>query len=246
MAGVLFAFLAGLAAALAGFGHRWGWWHYRTGFAVLKAAAYFGIAAAVVSLAGLIVTRPFLLRQAAVLSLVGILIGLLTASIPWSWMRTAKHMPVTFLHTQVRSMVGSLVMVGEGKWNADDLSRVLAARDRTACGQVAPPDGLYLMMRVDYEAEIAVDNRPINRGQRAQVGDRHALVDLVHGLPDQAEFHHRAIGGDEARVGGAAGGGQFRLAAGDFRDRIGHQLGERARLADEHAGVRRLPLERES
>jgi tRNA pseudouridine38-40 synthase len=55
----------------------------------------------------------------------------------------------SFLHNQVRSMVGSLVMVGEGKWSADDLARALEARDRTACGQVAPPDGLYLM-KVDY------------------------------------------------------------------------------------------------
>lgn len=55
----------------------------------------------------------------------------------------------SFLHHQVRSMVGSLVMVGDGRWSADDLTRVLEARDRTACGQVAPPDGLYLV-RVDY------------------------------------------------------------------------------------------------
>jgi tRNA pseudouridine38-40 synthase len=55
----------------------------------------------------------------------------------------------SFLHNQVRSMVGSLVTVGEGKWSADDLARALHARDRTACGQVAPPDGLYLM-KVDY------------------------------------------------------------------------------------------------
>jgi len=55
----------------------------------------------------------------------------------------------SFLHNQVRSMIGSLVAVGEGKWNADDLGKALAARDRTACGPVAPPDGLYLM-RVDY------------------------------------------------------------------------------------------------
>jgi tRNA pseudouridine38-40 synthase len=55
----------------------------------------------------------------------------------------------SFLHNQVRSMVGSLVMVGEGKWRPDDLKRALDARDRTACGQVAPPDGLYLM-KVDY------------------------------------------------------------------------------------------------
>jgi tRNA pseudouridine38-40 synthase len=55
----------------------------------------------------------------------------------------------SFLHNQVRSMVGSLVMVGAGNWSADDLSQALAARDRAACGQVAPPDGLYLM-KVDY------------------------------------------------------------------------------------------------
>ncbi len=55
----------------------------------------------------------------------------------------------SFLHHQVRSMVGSLVLVGEGKWSGDDLARALAARDRAACGPVAPPDGLYLM-RVDY------------------------------------------------------------------------------------------------
>ncbi|MGE3150021.1 MAG: tRNA pseudouridine(38-40) synthase TruA [Pseudorhodoplanes sp.] len=55
----------------------------------------------------------------------------------------------SFLHHQVRSMTGSLVQVGEGKWDADDLGRALAACDRRACGQVAPPDGLYLV-RVDY------------------------------------------------------------------------------------------------
>ncbi len=55
----------------------------------------------------------------------------------------------SFLHNQVRSMVGSIVHVGEGKWRADDITRVLAARDRTLCGQVAPAEGLYLV-KVDY------------------------------------------------------------------------------------------------
>jgi tRNA pseudouridine38-40 synthase len=58
----------------------------------------------------------------------------------------------SFLHSQVRSMVGSLVWVGEGRWSADDLAAALAARDRAACGPVAPPEGLYLV-RVDYEAK---------------------------------------------------------------------------------------------
>jgi tRNA pseudouridine38-40 synthase len=55
----------------------------------------------------------------------------------------------SFLQHQVRSMVGSLVHVGEGKWSADDLSAALSAKNRAACGQVAPPEGLYLV-RVDY------------------------------------------------------------------------------------------------
>jgi tRNA pseudouridine38-40 synthase len=55
----------------------------------------------------------------------------------------------SFLHHQVRSMVGSLALVGEGRWSVDDLTAALAARDRAACGQVAPPHGLYLL-RVDY------------------------------------------------------------------------------------------------
>jgi tRNA pseudouridine38-40 synthase len=55
----------------------------------------------------------------------------------------------SFLHNQVRSMVGSIVHVGEGKWSPDDITRILEARDRTLCGQVAPAEGLYLV-KVDY------------------------------------------------------------------------------------------------
>jgi tRNA pseudouridine38-40 synthase len=55
----------------------------------------------------------------------------------------------SFLHHQVRSFVGSLKLVGEGKWSATDLADALAAKDRSRCGPVAPPDGLCLM-KVEY------------------------------------------------------------------------------------------------
>jgi tRNA pseudouridine38-40 synthase len=58
----------------------------------------------------------------------------------------------SFLHHQVRSMVGSLEYVGAGKWSRADLGAVLEARERARCGTVAPAAGLYLMA-VDYEGE---------------------------------------------------------------------------------------------
>jgi tRNA pseudouridine38-40 synthase len=68
--------------------------------------------------------------------------------------RTANEVVIrasarSFLHNQVRSIAGSLRLVGEGKWSADDLQAALEARDRKRCGPVAPPDGLTLV-RVDY------------------------------------------------------------------------------------------------
>jgi tRNA pseudouridine38-40 synthase len=55
----------------------------------------------------------------------------------------------SFLHRQVRSMTGSLAEVGAGRWTVEDLAAALAARDRAACGPVAPAEGLYLA-GVDY------------------------------------------------------------------------------------------------
>ena len=50
----------------------------------------------------------------------------------------------SFLHHQVRSMVGCLKMVGAGRWPENKVAKVLAARDRTQCAALAPPHGLYL------------------------------------------------------------------------------------------------------
>jgi len=55
----------------------------------------------------------------------------------------------SFLHNQVRSLVGTLKRVGEGAWTSADVKAALEAKDRAACGAVAPAAGLYLV-KVDY------------------------------------------------------------------------------------------------
>ncbi len=62
---------------------------------------------------------------------------------------TVRASARSFLHHQVRSMVGCLSLVGRGRWSAGDLKAALEAKDRTALGLNAPPDGLYFM-RADY------------------------------------------------------------------------------------------------
>jgi tRNA pseudouridine38-40 synthase len=58
----------------------------------------------------------------------------------------------SFLHHQVRNMVGTLKLVGAGKWDKNDVKQALEARDRRAAGPTAPPEGLYLV-RVIYAEE---------------------------------------------------------------------------------------------
>src|SRR3546814_3816138 len=62
----------------------------------------------------------------------------------------------SFLHHQVRSMVGCLYLVGRGKWSASDLEAALHAQDRRALGLNAPPDGLYFIeARYENAPEIS-------------------------------------------------------------------------------------------
>jgi tRNA pseudouridine38-40 synthase len=65
----------------------------------------------------------------------------------------------SFLHHQVRSMVGCLQLVGRGKWSAADLGRALQARDRAALGINAPPDGLYFVEALYDEGSPSPNKR---------------------------------------------------------------------------------------
>jgi tRNA pseudouridine38-40 synthase len=60
----------------------------------------------------------------------------------------------SFLHNQIRSFAGTLKLAGQGKMTPEDVRAALEARDRKACGPVAPPEGLYFM-QVDYPANPA-------------------------------------------------------------------------------------------
>lgn len=71
-------------------------------------------------------------------------ITLTESRIPGGWEIALAFHARSFLHSQVRSMVGTLERVGAGAWTAADLAAALAARDRAACGPVAPPQGLCL------------------------------------------------------------------------------------------------------
>ena len=92
-AGLALAVLAGITEAFAGFGSRWGWWHFTIGFAILRWAAVSGLVAALLSLAGGIAVRHAAQRAALYMAASGILIGLVVAGIPWSWMHTAQQLP---------------------------------------------------------------------------------------------------------------------------------------------------------
>ena len=81
--------------------------------------------------------------------------------------RDKDHLFITvaarsFLHRQVRSMVGSLAEVGVGKWSPEELRRRLDARDRAQCGPVAPADGLCLV-QVSYDG-AAIEDDPNEKG----------------------------------------------------------------------------------
>jgi uncharacterized protein (DUF1499 family) len=87
------ALLVAFAAAMAGFGSRWGLWHFRTGFALLRWAAYGGIAVILASALALYRTRPGTGRRGFVLAAGALLIGLLTVGIPWRASRAGAAAP---------------------------------------------------------------------------------------------------------------------------------------------------------
>ncbi len=92
-AGLLVAVAAAAAELLAGPGTRIGLWQFPTGFEILRWAAYGGIAAAAMSVGGGLAARPGSGRRGLPVALIGLLVGLAAAGVPWSCLRFAKVAP---------------------------------------------------------------------------------------------------------------------------------------------------------
>jgi uncharacterized protein (DUF1499 family) len=140
--GFIFAVLAALAAMLAGFGSRWGLWYFRTGFVILRWAAYVGIAAALASLIGVILTWPTTLRRGFLLSVFGVVIGIFVFGVPWYYWRTAKQVPAIHDITTDTENPPHFVSILPLRENAPNSSEYggpeIAAKQRAAYPDLVP------------------------------------------------------------------------------------------------------------
>src|SRR5471032_2839599 len=92
-AGFGIAFVAGIAALLAGLGTRWGWWDYRAGFLILQCAAWSGLAAAAISLYALVLALRGGLRRSRVFGIHGVIIGALVFGVPAYLVNEGRALP---------------------------------------------------------------------------------------------------------------------------------------------------------
>jgi uncharacterized protein (DUF1499 family) len=151
--GFILAVLAALAAMLAGLGSRWGLWYFRTGFVILRWAAYVGIAAALVSLIGIILTWPTTLRRGFLLSVFGVVIGIFVFGVPWYYWRTAQRVPAIHDITTDTENPPRFVSILPLRENAPNPSEYggpeIAAKQRAAYPDLVPavlpvpPDKAY-------------------------------------------------------------------------------------------------------
>lgn len=142
LAGFLLALLAALLLLVAGPGSRWGWWNFRTGFDLLRWAAYGGIAAAALSLVALVRSWSAGVRLGLPFALLGLLLGLGVAAIPFWLRRTASSVPpihdVTTDPADPPEFVDVLPLRQDAPNPAEYGGEEIAAQQREAYPDLAP------------------------------------------------------------------------------------------------------------
>lgn len=93
LAGSILAVLAALAAVLSGLGTRWGWWHFRTGFLILRWAVVAGMAGMIACIGAAVITKRRTLHRGFLLSIMGGLIAIPVTVIPLGWFVTVYDVP---------------------------------------------------------------------------------------------------------------------------------------------------------
>ena len=115
----------------------------------------------------------------------------------------------SFLHNQVRILVGTLQLVGRGQWTRRDVEEALAARDRTRAGPTAPPQGLCLM-------EVRYDLARRRQRRRGSESTRSEQEERRHPVHDQQHDRDRPA---RCRAPAASSPGTSRRTAPAGRDR---------------------------
>ena len=92
-AGAAILLLAVTAMAMAGLGSRWGWWHFSTGFAILRWAGYAALGAALATVGAALMTRGSGRRRAILVAVGLAVVAVATVAVPWQWRRTARAVP---------------------------------------------------------------------------------------------------------------------------------------------------------
>jgi uncharacterized protein (DUF1499 family) len=140
--GLALAVASAAAAVFAGLGSRWDWWHFRTGFQILTWAAYGGLAAAVLSVAGLVVALLSAQRRALLPAFIGLALGLIVAGIPWQMKLTAQRVPpIHDISTDTDhppAFVAVLPLRKEAPNSADYGGPDIAAQQRAAYADLKP------------------------------------------------------------------------------------------------------------
>lgn len=163
IAGATAAALAIVAMALAGLGSRWGWWHFRTGFTVLRWSGYLLLGAGIFTLVASLVPRRHgggLDRRAILVGITVALVAFATVAIPWQWRRTARAVPAIHDITTDTENPPPFVTILERRTGAKNPAEYggpdVAAKQRAAYPDIVPiMTALPVARAVERAADVA-------------------------------------------------------------------------------------------